>query len=96
MRSYLFPAFTMESEDFERALPMALKFSKSHNIPCRVLKEGDLYAICFRDKAIARGIVYGHLHEKELDKNFGKYAIADTVYLREEDFERGLCCDQQE
>lgn len=96
MRSYLYPAFTMESEDFERALPVALKFSKTYGLPCRVIKEGDLYAICFRDKAVSRGIVYSHLYEKELEKNLGKYAASDVFYLSQEEFERATCCDQKE
>ncbi|MDO7786978.1 hypothetical protein [Desulforamulus aquiferis] len=95
MRSYLYPAFTMEPEDFERALPTAIKISKTYDIPCRVLKQGDLYAICFQDKAVSKGIVYGHLYEKELDKNLGKYAITDVFYLTQEDFEQGMTCDQE-
>lgn len=85
----------MESEDFERALPAALKISKTYDIPCRVIKQGDLYAICFQDKAVSKGIVYGHLYENELDKNLGKYSITDVFYLKQEDFEKGLCCAQE-
>ncbi|SHE92119.1 hypothetical protein SAMN02745133_01431 [Desulforamulus putei DSM 12395] len=96
MRSYLYPAFTMEPEDFERALPAAVKFSQTHDIPCRVLRQGELYTICFKDKAVARGIVYGHRYEKELDRTFRKYAIYDVVYLKKEEFEKGLRCDQGE
>lgn len=95
MRSYLYPAFIMELEDFEVALPIAVRFSKKHDIPCRVLQEGDLYTICFEDKAIPKGIVYGHRYEKELDKNLSKYAIMDVIYLNKGDFERGMACDQE-
>lgn len=96
MRSYLYPAFTMESEDFERALPQAIKFSQTHQLPCRVIKEGDLFAICFQDKAISQGIVYGHQYEKELDSKFSKYAIMEIIYLRQEDFEKGLNCTENQ
>ncbi|SHK22858.1 hypothetical protein [Desulforamulus aeronauticus] len=96
MRSHLYPAFTMESEEFERALPVAMKFSKTHEVPCRVLREGTLYAICFEDVAVPRGIVYGHQYEKELEKKLGKYAIQEIVYLSREQFEQGICCDQAE
>jgi len=86
----------MESEDFERVLPAALKFSKTHDLPCRILKNGDLYSICFQDKAVSRGIVYSHLHEKEMEKNFGKYAIIDVYYVSQQDFEQGICCNQDQ
>ncbi|GAB6158786.1 hypothetical protein JCM39194_19860 [Desulfotomaculum varum] len=94
MRSYLYPAFTMEPDEFERALPAAVKFSQTHHIPCRVLKQGDLYTLCFEDKAVARGIVYGHRYEVELDRAFRKYAIDDVVYLKKEEFEKGCPCDK--
>jgi hypothetical protein len=84
----------MESDDFEKALPVALKLSKAHDLPCRVLKQGDLYAICFQDKAVPKGIVYGHVYEKELTKSLSKYAITDVVYLKKEEFEQGSNFDQ--
>lgn len=96
MRSHLYPAFTMEPEDFERALPAAIKFSQTHDIPCRVLRDGDTYTICFEDKAVSRGFVYGHQHEKELDRKFRKYAMYDVFYLNKEDFVKGLMCNQSE
>ncbi|MEW6063856.1 MAG: hypothetical protein ACOY3U_00180 [Bacillota bacterium] len=96
MRSHLYPAFTMEPEDFERALPAAIKFSQNHDIPCRVLRQGDLYTLCFEDKAVSRGIVYSHRYEEELDRKFRKYAIYDVVYLTKEEFAKGLSCDQSE
>ncbi|AEF95264.1 hypothetical protein Desca_2436 [Desulfotomaculum nigrificans CO-1-SRB] len=95
MRSNLYPAFIMESEDFELALPIAVQFAKNHDIPCRVLKEGDLYTICFEDRAVSRGIVYGHRYEKELDQTFSKYALTDVIYLSKDDFERGIVCDKE-
>lgn len=94
MRSHLYPAFTMESEDFERALPKAIKFSQAHDLPCRVLKQGDLYAICFEDKAVNRGIVYGYLHEKELESKFGNYTIGEVIFLSKEEFAQGINCDE--
>lgn len=92
MRSYLYPTFTMESEDFEKALPLAIKFSQTHEVACRVIKEGELYGLCFEDKAIAKGIVYGHQYEKELDKKFSKYSICEIIYLKKADFEKGISC----
>ncbi|GAB6181698.1 hypothetical protein JCM14036_30170 [Desulfotomaculum defluvii] len=89
MRSYLYPAFTLESEDFERVLPSAIKFSQTYDVPCRILKEGDLYLLSFEDKAVSRGIVYGHQHEKELDSKFHKYTICDVFYLSKEEFDKG-------
>ncbi|ABO49023.1 hypothetical protein Dred_0477 [Desulforamulus reducens MI-1] len=89
MRSYLYPAFTLESEDFERVLPSAIKFSQTHNVPCRVLREANLFIISFEDKAVSRGIIYGHQLEKEMDHKFSKYAICDVFYLSKEQFEKG-------
>ncbi|MEG6520406.1 hypothetical protein [Desulfotomaculum sp. 1211_IL3151] len=89
MRSYLYPAFTLEPEDFEKVLPAAVKFSQTYEVPCRFLKEGDLYLLSFEDKAVSRGIVYGHQHEKELESKFQKYTICDVFYLSKKEFEKG-------
>lgn len=95
MRSYLYPAFAMEPEDFEKALPAAIKISKTLDIPCRFIKQGSLYTICFQDKAVSKGIVYSHLNEKEMDKSLGKYAVTEVFYLTKDEYEKATCCAKE-
>ncbi len=89
MRSYLYPTFTLDNENFERALPIALSLSKKFQLPCRIWKSGDWFAISFQDKAINHGFYYSHQHENDLRAAFERYADFKLIYAKENIFAQG-------
>ncbi len=93
MCSYLYPTFNLDQENFERALPLALSLSKKFQLPCRMWKTGDRFAISFKDKAVNYGFYYSHLHADVLHETLEKDVDFELSYESEAKFSQGKDLD---
>lgn len=86
MRSYLYPSFALDDDNFEKAIPVAMNLSQEYNLPCRFLKKGQYYIIVFKDQAINQGFYYTHRHAEQLVSTLEKSADFQLVYSSEKSF----------
>ena len=89
MRSHLFPTFTMDAENFERALSVITNLTEELHLSCSYWRQGPWYAISFKDQAINHGIYYTAKHEQKMINALTKEVEFDLVYVAEDTFNNG-------